>query len=161
MRPWLAIGAGLALLACAAAAAAQGLYFERCGACHGPAGELAETGLVSDGDVLRTRRTNADLRDFLRGHGGDLTPTEIETVYAALRRVTQGAGRFREKCGICHPRARTLAQRKLMIRDGALVGRYSGRDIDAFLARHGRLTADEAVFFSGVLARARRADGRD
>lgn len=154
------IGAVLAVIA-GTAAAAQGLYFERCGACHGPAGQLAESGLVVDGDILRTRRTKADLRDFLGDHGGDLTAPEIETVYAALRRVAQGTGRFREKCGMCHPSAKTLAQRKLIMREGALVGRYTGRDIDTFLTSHGRIAEDEVPFFSTVLVRVRQAYGRD
>jgi len=156
-----ALGAIAALIAGVSAAAGQGLYFERCGACHGPAGQLTQDGLVFDGEVLRTRRAQVDLRDFLHSHRGSLSTSEIETVIGELRRVAQGRGRFQEKCGICHPSARTLARNKLVIRDGVLVGRYSGREMDTYLAGHGRLVAADVSFFIGVLTRVLRAYGRD
>ena len=110
--------------------------------------------------MLVTRRAKADLRDFLSGHAGSLSTGEIETVVGELRRVAQGRGRFQEKCGICHPSARTLALNKLVIRDGGLFGRYTGRDMATYLAGHGRLAPADIPFFIGVLMRVRRAYGR-
>jgi len=159
--PVKTIGAIFALIAGISAAVGQGLYFEHCGACHGPAGQLTQDGLVFDGEVLRTRRAQVDLRDFLHSHRGSLSTSEIQTVVGELHRVAQGRGRFQEKCGICHPSARTLALNKLVIRDGVLVGRYSGRDMDTYLAGHGRLVAADVPFFVGVLTRVLRAYGRD
>ena len=37
--------------------------------------------------------------------------------------------------------------------DGRLLGRYSGRDIEAYLPGHGRLDAEGAAFFGAVLRR--------
>jgi mono/diheme cytochrome c family protein len=157
----MAIAAFVAVIVGVSAATGQGLYFERCGACHGPAGQLTQVGLAFDGDVLRTRRAQVDLREFLRDHRGGLAASEIETVVGELRRVAQGRGRFQEKCGICHPSARTLARNKLVIRDGTLVGRYTGRDMGTYLAGHGRIAEKDIPFFIGVLTRVLRAFGRD
>ena len=40
-----------------------------------------------------------------------------------------------------------------MVVDGALLGRYTGRDIGAFLLGHGTRSAEEAAFLTDVLRR--------
>ena len=66
----------------------------------------------------------------------------------------QKSGRlFRKKCEICHVRAVDVARDKLILRDGELVGRYTGRDTALFLTNHGRLTAEEILVMVEVLKR--------
>ncbi len=50
--------------------------------------------------------------------------------------------KFREQCGIRHVKAADLARDALIVRDGELLGRYTGLRVSNFLRGHGRL--DEA-----------------
>lgn len=49
--------------------------------------------------------------------------------------------------------AKVLARRKLVIRDGRLIGRYSDQIVSQFLMNHGRLNADEIPTMVEVLTR--------
>lgn len=120
------------------------LYEQRCAKCHSPhAGEFVADSLEQvDGKVVG-RDSGRELRALLtRGHGR-LASSEVDAMVAHLTSILAAGGLFREKCLICHGRAVGLARQKLIMRDGRLTGRYSGRDIAAFLAAHGRLEADE------------------
>lgn len=50
---------------------------------------------------------------------------------------------FQDKCRMCHESYRDVARIKLTLKDGRLVGLYTGRDMLEFMAGHGRLTAAE------------------
>ena len=130
-----------------------GLVRERCGGCHEGAGALARDSLDLADGVLRGRRTGTALRDFLPAHLRGLSAEDARAIEAALLRVAQGKGRFRERCGICHRSAEDLARHRLILVDGVLRGRYSGRRIDAFLVSHGTRSGEEADFFRAVLRR--------
>jgi len=120
------------------------LYEQRCAKCHSPhAGEFVADSLERIDGRIVGRDSGRELRAFLtRGHGR-LAPPEIDAMVAHLASILAAGGLFHENCRICHGRAVTLARSELIIRDGRLTGRYSGRDIAAFLAAHGRLDADE------------------
>ena len=130
-----------------------GLFQERCGACHEGAGKLAEKSLFVVDGVLLGRESGGDIRDFLADHFGDLTGLELERVYRVLLRNAQDGGRFKERCAICHVEADALAREKLILVDGQLQGRYSGRDIGTFLTGHGTRSPEEAAFFERLLRR--------
>ncbi len=130
-----------------------GLFQDKCGGCHERAGALVREQTVVTGGALTGARSGQDLREFLRGHFGRPSAEEIEAIYAALLRIAQGKGRFHVRCGICHDSAEALARRALAVRDGMLLGRYTGRDIAEFLRGHGTESAQEAAFFEGVLRR--------
>lgn len=130
-----------------------GLYWEHCGGCHDGAGALARKSLDLVDGVLRGRRGGTPLRDFLPGHVRKLSLEEVRVIESALLRVAQGKGRFQERCGICHRSAEDLARHHLILADGVLRGRYSGRDIGEFLASHGTRSGEEADFFHKVLRR--------
>lgn len=130
-----------------------GLFRERCGACHEGAGVLAKQSLVVVDGVLFGKDSGRDIRDFLPGHFGRLTEPQLGAVYSALLRVVRDGGRFEARCAICHREATALAREKLILVDGQLRGRYTGRDIGAFLTGHGTRNPEEAAFFEGVLRR--------
>ncbi len=130
-----------------------GQFLKRCGACHEGAGKLAEQSLLVVDGVLIGKDSGRDIRDFLAGHVGGLTGAQLEAVYRALLRIAQGGGRFRERCAICHVEASALAREKLILVEGQLQGRYSGRDIATFLAGHGTRDPEEAAFFDRLLRR--------
>lgn len=130
------------------------LYERSCGGCHEEhARDFAETQLdLADGTVVG-RGSGAPLGTILaRGHGG-LEAREVEVLVAHLSAIAHAGGLFRTKCRICHDRAVDVARRQLIVRDGRLVGRYTGRDIPAFLTKHGRLTADEVPRIVDMLRR--------
>jgi hypothetical protein len=127
------------------------LFEARCGRCHDHAGPLARETLTIVNDELHSRKTAVDIRPFLARHYGRLNPAEVALVYNTFRAQVAAAGRFQERCRICHGRARELAEDRLIIVGGRLMGRYSGRDIQTFLAHHGRPRADEAALFHDVL----------
>jgi len=102
---------------------------------------------------LRGRASGRDIRAFLATHHPPPRPGQIEALYRLLRRHAEAAGQFRERCAICHDHARELARLELIMVDGRLRGRYTGRDIDEFLANHGRLDAAGVEFFVDLLTR--------
>jgi hypothetical protein len=127
------------------------LFEARCGGCHDHAGPLARETLTIINNEVHSRKTGADIGPFLRRHHGRLTPVEVALVYDAFRVQVAAGGRFQERCRICHGRARELAKDRLIIVDGRLMGRYSGNDIQEFLAHHGRPRPGEAAMFHDVL----------
>lgn len=138
-----------------------GLYFERCGRCHGTAETLFEkNAALRDGKVVG-RRSGRDLRVFLGSHFARRDRAEVETIYSELLRFARDGGRFQQQCAICHVSAERLARESLILRDGELFGRYSGRRIGDFLTGHGRLDApDDVAFFVKVLLRNLPAEQR-
>ncbi len=143
----LAAGLLAAVHAGAAAAADFHQTFEaRCAACHGHAGDFARARLtVGDDGVVRGTTSGREIAPFLRSHAGGLSAEETELFLEAFRRQIGSGAFFRERCGICHDRAYDFARLRLIVRDGRLVGRYSGRDIGAFLTGHARMTDAEAA----------------
>ncbi len=130
-----------------------GLFQERCGRCHDEAGSFAATHLTLDEGVLRARRSGKDLRAFLPAHPGRLDEAEREAMVATLTDIVTAGGQFQQRCALCHGHAEAFASGYLVVRDGRLLGRYSGRDVEAFLPGHGRLEAEGAAFFATVLSR--------
>lgn len=131
-----------------------GIYFERCGRCHGTAEALFDKkAVLRDGKVVG-QRSGRDLRVFLGSHFARRDRAEVDAIYAELLRFARDGGRFKQQCAICHVSAESLARESLVLRDGELFGRYSGHRIADFLQGHGRLaTPADAAFFDKVLRR--------
>lgn len=129
------------------------LYRDFCASCHEAARPLIERATEPRDGTLYARRSGQPLADFLPSHVSDLTAAQAEIIAQALLQVAQGKGRFQESCGICHHSAANLAHYKLILVDGVLRGRYSDRDIAAFMVGHGTDSAAEASFFTQVLRR--------
>lgn len=129
------------------------LFENRCGRCHEHAGDLAQEDLVIVDGVLRGRTSNSDISAFLPTHYGKLQPFESFALYDLLAWQVQAGAAFKTRCAICHVKARTLARTNLVRDDNVLRGRYSGRDITAFFARHGRIEESEINFFIRLFMR--------
>jgi mono/diheme cytochrome c family protein len=125
------------------------LFEQRCQSCHGHAGDFAREHLSIVDGVLRGRTPN--LRRFLERHHGPRTAAEADALYRMFFRQVEAGGRFKQRCAICHDSAANLARDRLIVVDGTLRGRYTGRDIRAFLLDHGRLDAKDAAFFYDAL----------
>ncbi len=131
------------------------LYERRCAMCHPPhAGDFAIKALTRDREGRAIgRKSGFDLEVFLaRGHGR-LSAGEVRAMVAHLTGILERRFVYHDKCRICHDRAVVLARKRLVMRDGRLTGRYSGCDIAAFLAHHGRPTADEVPVLIDMLTR--------
>jgi len=130
------------------------LYEQRCGGCHTEhAGDfVADSLLISNGDIYG-RKSGQELHSFLESGHGSLTAFEIETMVRHLTNIQNSGQLFRNKCRICHDRAVILARRKLIVKDGELIGRNTKRNIAQFLSGHGRLTSDEVSTMVEVLKR--------
>jgi hypothetical protein len=133
------------------AADPHALFEERCGRCHGHAGDFARETLYLDEGIVKGRKTRTDVRKFLPRHFGKLTAEEIDLLQSTFALQIESAGLFQAKCRICHGPAKDLARLHLILRDGELVGRYSGAPMRDFLARHGRATPEEADVLYRVL----------
>lgn len=150
MRRWpggVLLAAGLAMLAASGAAAANfhEIFETRCAACHGDhAGPFARSSLVEREGTLTGARTGRPVREFLARHAGGLSGEEIALFVDVFTAQLRSGGFYQERCGICHDRAYEFARLRLALRDGRLVGRYSGRDIAGFLPGHARMTGEEA-----------------
>ena len=144
--------AALAELQGAAAADLHQLFEERCGRCHGHAGDFARESLVLENGTVFGRKSRQDVRRFLPRHYGKLSADEIELLHTTFALQIESAGLFQVKCRSCHGPAKELTRLKLILRDGVLYGRYSGADMRDFLPRHGRPTPEEAELLYRVLA---------
>lgn len=131
------------------------LYEAACSKCHSPhAVDLVRSSMRKiDGDVV-ANEADVPIAKLLARHGGTrLTADEIMALTRHFEQMLSTGFLFQEKCIVCHDRASEFARLSLVIRDGKLVGRYSGRDIAAFLTEHGRLTPAEAETMTATLAR--------
>ena len=144
------VAAGLA--SGAAAADFHQIFETRCAGCHGHAGAFARDRLTEAEGTLRSLRTGREIAPFLARHLGGLSQDEIALFIDVFRNQLLSGGFFQERCDICHDRAYELARLRLVLRDGRLFGRYSGRDMAAFLPGHARMTAEEAERMIGALS---------
>ena len=129
------------------------LYEQRCGTCHEPhGGDFVSKHLRRVDSKLLGRHTGKELRTFLEHGHGELSPDEVDVMVLHLTSILDRGALYREKCLICHDRAVLLARLHLIMRDGRLVGRYTGRDIGMFLENHGRLEKAEMSTILEMLA---------
>lgn len=137
------------------------LYEQRCSGCHAEhAGDFVHEKLIrSDGDIIG-RQSGRELRGFLEAGHGALSPGEIVSLVTHLTSIQRSGRLFHDKCIICHVRAVDFARHTLLMKDGELIGRYSGRKIEQFLFTHGRLKADEVPRMVEVLKRQLKTLGK-
>lgn len=130
------------------------LYEQRCSGCHAEhAGDFVHENLVrSDGDIIG-RQSGRELRAFLEAGHGALSLGEIVSLVTHLTSIQRSGRLFHDKCFICHNRAVDFARHTVLMEDGELIGRYSGRNIEQFLLTHGRLKNDEVPRMVEVLKR--------
>ncbi|NDW46488.1 hypothetical protein [Ruegeria sp. PrR005] len=151
----------IAPVALASEADPHQLYESKCAGCHSPhAGDFVWLELDTGQEPLVGRNSGRSVAAMLeRGHGR-LTPAEATILLAHFQAIRTSGQLFRTKCRMCHDTASGLVRRALILRDGTLTGRYTGRDIAQFLTVHGRLTPSEAEQMLGVLERIATSIGR-
>lgn len=120
------------------------LYEQRCSSCHTDhAGAFVQESILREEGKLVGRDSGLDVRAFLsRGHG-KLSAAEVEVMMTHLTSILDAGALFRDNCVICHGRAVLFARNHLGMKDGVLIGRYSGRAVEDFLETHGRLETSE------------------
>jgi hypothetical protein len=128
------------------------LFEDRCGRCHGHAGAFALEKLTIENDEVVGQRSGKVVLKTLASHFGRLTDVEARQVVDMFRRQIEAGGLYQTKCRICHDPAKDFARRTLMLRDGQLFGRYSGRPVVDLLSYHGRLQDDERMVLLDMLA---------
>ncbi|MGI9385151.1 MAG: hypothetical protein ACR2PO_18515 [Methyloligellaceae bacterium] len=155
------IGAAVAvlLIACGPGRfAAQGqsadphkLFADHCGRCHGHAGPFAREHLELENGEVIGRKSRVPVRTYLPTHFGKPSKAAIDVLVETFQLQLARGGLYQDRCTICHVQAKKLARTKLIIRDGRLIGRYTGADMKTFLSGHGRLTAEEAAMVEQML----------
>jgi hypothetical protein len=123
----------------------------RCNDCHGHAGEFARRFLTVQDGKLQGRHHVDNLAQFLSNHY--LAEDLVEPVSKMLAAQVASQPRFKEQCGRCHENGAALARESLMMKDGVLVSRQTGRPIATFLRSHARTRVEDVPFFVDVLAR--------
>lgn len=131
------------------------LYEQRCAACHQPhARDLVQETLALREGYAVLRKSGMPLTDFLGHHPRrTLEKPEADALVKQFEAMLKTGFLFEQKCSICHDRASELARLRLKERDGAIVGRYTGRDIAAYMQTHGRLTSSEVDTIMAMLRR--------
>lgn len=132
------------------------LWDQRCGGCHGHAGQFARDTLTVVGGRLLDRRSGRDVAAFLETHNGGYSPEHVAAIADMLRAQVGSSDMFQRKCAECHETAASLAREDLVSRDGVLMGRRSQRVVADFLKRHGDLEPDEVAPMLDVLERVER-----
>lgn len=118
-------------------------FHDRCQACHEHSGAFARERMEIVEGMLRSRASGREIEPFLRTHAGGMDAEMAALFVANFIAQLRSGGLYEKNCIICHDRARELVRTFLTVRDGRLVGRYSGLDIETFLISHGRLDAAE------------------
>lgn len=138
----------------AGAADPHAVYERRCARCHeGHAGDFVAKSLIRREGQIVGRDSGTEIGAFLAAGHGRLSAAELPVVVSHLNAIFESGGLFRTHCRICHDPAVNLARRELTLRDGRVVGRYSGRDIRTFMENHGRLEGEEVDTVMRMLER--------
>ena len=148
----------IALVAASTASAQEtdphAIYERSCARCHeAHAGDFVHNRLdLKDGRII-SKSSGRDVKTFLDGGHGRLEAAERQRLIDHLIAIRQSGRLFHDKCLTCHDRAAQFARSRLIVKDGVLVGRYSGKKTGEFLRGHGRLSPDEADRMIEVLTR--------
>lgn len=154
MRRLLAIAFLLAGPSSAMALDPHAIYERACARCHqAHAGPFAEETLARRDDRVVSARDGRDLETFLEAGHGRLSPEDVSALLDLFNAILSANRLYDGKCRVCHDRGVVLARHELILRDGVLVGRYSGRPVETFLRHHGRLTDDELPVILAMLER--------
>lgn len=126
----------------------------RCAECHGHAAEFSRKHLGIAGDRLVGSRAGRDLRTFLATHesGGE----HAGAIYAMLLAQAGTPQLFQQKCAGCHGTAADYARKSLVLDGGVAKTRDGGRAVLDVLARHGKVTPEEARTIADSLSRVLR-----
>jgi hypothetical protein len=138
----------------AAAVDLHHFWDQRCGGCHGHAGEFARRYLKVESGKLVGRHHTDNLRLFLGQH--EMSGAIADEIYAMLLAQASTAPVYQEKCRSCHQNAAELARSSLVANGATVVGRQSGRPLADFLPSHARLTAGELSVLVESLTRVYR-----
>jgi hypothetical protein len=138
----------------AAAVDLHHFWDQRCGGCHGHAGEFARRYLKVESGKLVGRHHTDNLRLFLGQH--EMSGAIADEIYAMLLAQASTAPVYQEKCRSCHQNAAELARSSLVASGGTVVGRQSGRPLADLLPSHARLTAGELSVLVESLTRVYR-----
>lgn len=134
--------AGMLSAPMAGAADFHQLFEERCLNCHGHSGPfVSQTLQIDEGRIVG--RSGQPVTEFLQTHAGGLDDDTLALFLRNFRHQIESGSLFRTKCMTCHDRAYEFTRLNLSLKDGTLVGRYTGRNIADFLRTHGRLTPEE------------------
>ncbi|PWC37698.1 hypothetical protein [Azospirillum sp. TSO35-2] len=152
----MAMTVAVPLLFIAAPGTATDLHWfweQTCGDCHDHAASWARQFLTVKDGRLQGRHHTDDLLVFLGNH--HLPPDLVQPMYDMLLAQASTEPRFKERCGRCHETAAELARESLVVRNGVLQGRESGRPVAQFLPRHAKLglTPEDVAFFTDLLTR--------
>ncbi len=138
------------------------LYEGHCAKCHAPhAGDLAHDMLVLEDGIALSRTSGETLRRILLGGHGKLTPSQADDLTDHLTAILGAGGVYRDKCLGCHDRAVRVVRRNIIVKDGRMVSRYTGRDMSQFMHQHGRLTQKEVAVILEMFARQLRTAAQE
>jgi cytochrome c553 len=138
------------------------LYEESCARCHGAhAADLAHEMLVLEDGIALSRTSGEAVRRILLGGHGKLSASQADDLTDHLTAILGTGGVYRQKCLGCHDRAVRLVRGSVIVRDGRMISRYTGRDMSAFMLKHGGLTQNEVGVILEMFARQLRTASQD
>jgi len=130
------------------------IYERSCARCHeAHAGDFAHNRLELKDDRLIGTSSGRDVETFLAGGHGRLGAAERQILIDQLIAIRRSGRLYHDKCLTCHERAADFARSRLIVKDGVLMGRYSGKKTSDVLQDHGRLAPDEVGRMIEVLRR--------
>ena len=113
----------------------------RCQSCHGHSAAFARRTLRVEQGRLIGKHHRDDLQLFLKNHY--LTDELVEPVTAMLVAQATAAPLFQARCAGCHGNAADFARKSLLLQDGVVTGKASGRPVDEYLRKHGGLAPED------------------
>jgi hypothetical protein len=153
MRMFAVVGALAGMLAVPSALAVDLHRFwdQRCGGCHGHAGDFARRYLkVEDGRLIGRHHTD-NLRLFLGQH--EMSGALAGEIYAMLLAQASTPPIYQQRCQGCHQSAAELARSSLTASGDKVLTRQSGQPLADFLPKHARLRPEEISVIVASLVR--------
>lgn len=135
----------------AAAIDVHAFWDSRCVECHSHAGAFSRAHLSVENGRLAGKHHRGDLERFLGQH--ESSGEHAGALYQMLLAQAQTQPLFQPKCGGCHGTAAEFARTSLVLEGGVALTKDGRRPVLDVLAKHGRVSADEARTISDSLAR--------
>lgn len=130
------------------------LWDDRCAECHGHSADFAREFLKVSGGLLQGRHHVLDLHRFLEHHYPPAN--QVDALYQMLLAQTNTPPRFGAECGNCHGKAADFLRDSLLLKDGELKSRRSGKSVQQFMQSHRDMTRDDIQFYMSLFTRLSR-----
>ena len=124
---------------------AKKIWDKTCFTCHGDSDHIARNFLTVVDGKLQGPIHKETFITFLGNHY--LSKTKADAVYAMLLSQATSKSRFEQECSSCHQNKAELVYKNLVLNNGILYSRKTGKPTYGFMETHEELKKEDVRFF--------------